>query len=268
MRLLAALAAVLAALTAPALAADLSAFAKWDETSTAKVDHAAWGAFLSRYVRAPAAKGEPARVAYGAVTPADKAALAAYVDAVQKVRPSGLRRDEAFVYWVNLYNAATVKLIVDRYPVKSITAIKSGLVSFGPWDGAAATVEGVRLSYNDIEHKILRASFKDNRVHYALNCASLGCPDLKATPWATATLGADLDAAAKAYINSPRGVRIEKGRLVASSIYKWFGEDFGGDDPGRLAHFRRYAEAPLAASLSKRTKIDGYAYDWALNDAR
>ena len=84
-------------------------------------------------------------------------------------------------------------------------------------------------------------------MHYALNCASIGCPNLKATPWIAATLDADLDAAARLYLNSPRGLRIEKGRLVASNIFKWFGEDFGGNDAGRLAHFRRYAEGPIAA---------------------
>lgn len=262
---------VLAAAAAPARADDLSKFAPRAATTAspaAPVDDVAWDAFLARYVKAPARPGEPARVAYGAVTPEDKSALDAYIRAMEAARPSTFARAEAFAYWVNLYNARTVKLILDRYPVKSIMNIRSGLVSIGPWDGDAATVEGVTLSFNDIEHKILRAEFKDNRVHYALNCASVGCPDLKASAWTATRLDADLDAAARRYINSPRGVRVDKDKLVASNIYKWFGEDFGGDDAGRLAHLRRYADPALAAALAGRTRIDRYAYDWSLNEAK
>ncbi|MBY0422188.1 MAG: DUF547 domain-containing protein, partial [Parvularculaceae bacterium] len=259
---------VFAALFAPARAADLSRFSRFDSASTTVIDHSAWTAFLARHVKAPAAPGEPARVAYAAATSEDKAALAAYLDTLQAVRPTTLRREEAFAYWINLYNAATVKLILDNYPVSSIMKIRGRLFSIGPWDRKAATVEGVDLSFNDIEHKILRAYFNDNRVHYALNCASIGCPDLKAEAWTAASLDADLDAAARRYVNSPRGVRVENGKLVASSIYQWFGGDFGGTDEGRLAHFRRYADPSLAAALAGATSVRGYGYDWKLNEAR
>lgn len=256
------------AFAAPARAADVEKFKSFSAESAAVVDHHLWAAFLSAYVRAPAALGAPALVAYGAVTPADRASLKAYVESLERVRPETLNHDEAFAYWANLYNAATVSLILDHYPLKSITKIKTSLISFGPWDMTAATVDGVALSFNDIEHKILRAGFHDNRVHYALNCASLGCPDLKATPWAAATLNADLDAAARNYVNSPRGVAVANGKVSASSIYKWFGEDFGGDDAGRLAHFRRYANPPLKAALEKAEKISDYSYNWSLNEAK
>lgn len=256
----------LLAMIGVAKAADLSKFSVFDAKSAVAVDHAAWGAFLKTYAR-PQTAGSPTLVAYGKVTSADKAALKAYIAKVSAIRPQTLSRDEAFAYWVNIYNAETVSLIVDAYPVKSIRDIKSGPVSFGPWDKKVLTVDGAALSLNDVEHKILRAFFKDNRVHFAVNCASIGCPNLRAVPWTAATLNADLDAAARDYVNSPRGLSAAGGKIIASSIFQWYGKDFGGSDAAILASLAKYAAPALKNQIAAAGKIDRYVYDWRLNVA-
>lgn len=124
------------------------------------------------------------------------------------------------------------------------------------------------MSLDDIEHETMRPTFRDPRVHYAVNCASIGCPNLWPRAWRATTLERQLDAAAAAFVNHPRGVTVlPDGRLRTSSIYSWFREDFGGSEAGVVAHLRRYAAAPLAARLTERTAIAGDSYDWALNNA-
>jgi Protein of unknown function, DUF547 len=202
---------------------------------------------------------------------ADLERLSAYVASLQAMTPSDMGRDQAFAFWINLYNAATLKVVLDHYPVKSIRDIQStgtGLLDFkaGPWRTKDLSVEGVAMSLDDIENAVLRPSFKDPRVHYAINCASIGCPNLKRTPWIAKTLDADLDAAARAYINHPRGVSIgPDGGVRVSSIYRWFQQDFGSSEKGAIAHLRTYAEPGLAAKLAGKTSIAGDDYDWSLN---
>ncbi len=234
---------------------------------------AVYGALLKRYVHAMADGVNRVDYAAWRRTPADRARLEAYIAGMQRRRPSGMTRKAAFAYWVNLYNAVTLKVVLDRYPVRSIREIKSDSffdpkAYLGPWRTKRVRVERRMLSLDDIEHSVLRARFKDPRVHYAVNCASFGCHNLMARPWAAARLEADLDRAARAYVNHPRGVRvIGPGRLRVSKIYQWFKADFGNADAGVLAHLRRYADPRLAEPL-RRGVIDGYDYDWSLNELR
>lgn len=239
-----------------------------DPAASRTVDHGPWQRFLSAHVVAGA--DGIARVAYGKVGADDKAALDAYVRALSAEPVSRLTRAEQRAYWINLYNAATVRLVLERYPVASIRDINisPGLFSSGPWGKALFAVEGEALSLNDIEHRILRPIWKDPRIHYALNCASLGCPDLLAEAFTAANAEGLLDRAAVAFVNHPRGARVEGGRLRVSSIYEWFQEDFGGNEAGVIEHLRRYAAGPLAQSLAGVRTIASHAYDWALNDAR
>lgn len=241
-------------------------WASADAGSPEAVDHAAWDAFLAAYV-ATAPDGVN-RVAYGAVTAADRAALQGYLDRLQAIEVSALSRDEQLAYWVNLYNARTVALILEHYPVSSIRDITFGFLSFGPWDEPMLTVEGRALSLNDVEHQIVRPVWQDQRIHYVLNCAASGCPNLGLRAYTGATIDAAMDSAARAYINDPRGARFDaEGRLTVSKIYGWFQEDFGDDHAGVLAELRRYAEPDLLARLEGRDRIDAYDYDWSLNDA-
>jgi hypothetical protein len=239
-----------------------------DPASTAEIDHAAWGVLLARYVKADT--GGVNRFDYALVSAADREALRGYVSRLSSVAIGRYARPEQLAYWINLYNALTVQVILDHYPVASIRDIdiSPGLFADGPWGAKLATVDGQPVALNDIEHRILRPIWRDPRIHYAVNCASVGCPNLAAVPYRRATVERMLEDAARVYVNSHRGVRIEDGRLIVSSIYVWFGDDFGGGDAAVIEHLRRHAEAPLREALRGRTAIDGHAYDWSLNGAR
>ena len=206
------------------------------------------------------------RFDYGALqaSKADTALLANYIEELSQEKPSAMPRNEAMAYWANLYNALTVQVVAQNYPVKSIRNIKSGRRK-GPWKRKLVNVEGKDLTLDNIEHDIMRPTYKTPLVHYMVNCASLGCPNLKTSPWQAETLEADMEAAARAYINSSRGVVFNKNKVQASRIYRWFKKDFGNSESGVLAHLMKYADADLQTRLKDRSKIDKYGYDWALN---
>jgi len=246
-------------------------FAPNAEESADIVDHAAWNRLLDAYV----VKGKDGlnRVAYKRFKSAGHEALKAYLVKLQATDVRKLGRAEQFAFWVNLYNAKTIDIVLDKYPVASIKDIRLGgglfaVVTGGPWKKQVVTVNGVKLSLDDIEHKILRALFKDARVHYAVNCASVGCPNLRRAAFTGATLEAQLDAGASDYINSPRGFVQKGGGITASKIYTWFKADFGGSAKGAIAHALKYAKPELAAALKAAGDINDYAYDWQLNDAK
>jgi hypothetical protein len=240
-------------------------WAAHDATSTVWIDHGDWTRFLRKYV-----KPDPAglnRVDYRGVTPADRQALAGYIARLAALPVSRFSRPEQRAYWINLYNALTVDQVLTHYPLKSIRDISSGLFGSGPWDESLVKIEGEEVSLNDIEHRILRPIWKDPRIHYAVNCASVGCPNLLRSAFTAGAAETMLEQAAKAYVNSPRGTRIDGDGLTVSSIYVWFQDDFGGTDAGVIDHLRRYADAPLKERLAGRDSIDGHAYDWSLNEA-
>lgn len=235
--------------------------------SSQQVDHQAWSDWLQTYlVQAP---GEVTRVRYAAVSAADRKALQDYLDRLQETAVSQLNRQQQQAYWINLYNAATIDVVLQHYPVDSILDIdiSPGLFARGPWGKKLLTVEGQAVSLNDIEHRILRPIWQDPRIHYAVNCASVGCPDLRTTAYTADDLDQQLDAAARAYVNHPRGVSIEDGDLIVSSIFDWFEADFGDSEAEVIRHLQRYADAPLKTQLQGFDDIDDDRYDWSLNDA-
>ncbi|MEO1019785.1 MAG: DUF547 domain-containing protein [Pseudomonadota bacterium] len=232
--------------------------------AAATVDHAAWTTFLGRYL-VPREDGTDL-VAYDRVTAEDRAALEAYIEALEAAPVSRLDRDEQLAYWLNLYNARTVLLILENAPVASIRDIKEGFFSIGPWGQELMEVEGQSLSLNDIEHGIVRPIWQDPRVHYGFNCAATGCPDLYSEAFTGATIDTVLDQQARIYVNDPRGVTVEPdGSLTLSKIYLWFREDFGEDYADLIGHLEGFAEPALASTLKARPSVDGYAYDWSLN---
>jgi hypothetical protein len=245
-------------------------WARWqahDRESRATIDHGAWDRFLKRYVVA----GEQGMnlVDYRGVTAIDRESLGGYIALLAAVRISRFNRTEQLAYWINLYNALTVKVVLDRYPVETIRDIdiSPGLFADGPWGRKLVTVEGEEISLNDIEHRILRPAWRDNRVHYAVNCASIGCPNLRRMAFTGATVDGMLTQAARDYVNSPRGVSIRDGIVTVSKIYDWFYEDFGGSDKDVLNHLMQYAEPHLRRRLAQIGEIHDVAYDWRLNDA-
>ena len=243
---------------------------KWQDHSpgsTSSINHNAWDHLLQKYLITDHPSGIN-RFRYADVSPIDQENLASYIDMLEDVRVSALNRAEQKAYWINLYNSLTVKVILDHYPVQSITNIdiSPGFFSNGPWDAKLLAIEKEKVSLNDIEHRILRPIFKDNRLHYALHCASLGCPNLQPVGFTSANTEALLEKGARDYINSPRGASMVKGKLQVSSIYKWFQEDFGGTEKGVTAHLKKYALEPLSITLQTYQKGLRFDDDWSLNE--
>lgn len=250
-------------LASPVVAQSVSGFAA-NRAGSATADHSAFDVLLSR--RARNSRDGVVRVDYAGwrASASDRAALKAYIAALSRMSPLTLTRPEQFAFWTNLYNAVTIDVVLDAWPVRSIRDIRSGLVA-GPWKRKSATVAGVDLSLDDIEHNILRKGWTEPRVHYAVNCASYSCPNLPLRAFRGATLGPALDAAARAYVNHSRAVRFDGDALVVSSIYEWYADDFGASDASVIAHLLRYAAAPLRVRLQAATRIDRNVYDWSLN---
>lgn len=268
-------AAILSAFSVP-VAADISKFSKFTSKAAIAVDHSAWDKLLKTYV-VPGADGLN-RVRYKAFKAVGRTDLKGYIKSLEAVSPTTLSRSEQFAYWANLYNAKTINVVLDAYPVKSIRdiSIKGGLLGFlkksvgagGPWKAKIMKVEGEQLSLDDIEHGILRAFFKDPRVHYAVNCASVGCPNLQVAAFTGTKLEKMLNAGAKSYVNSPRAFISRNGDIKASSIYQWFQSDFGGSAQGVLRHAAKYAGPKLKSKLAASRQITEYGYNWSLNDVR
>lgn len=235
--------------------------------STRTVEHGRWAAFLGRYL----VRGDDGitRVRYSAVSAADRLSLTTYLGTLEATPVDLLDGPEQMAFWINLYNALTVQLILEHAPQRSIREIdiSPGLFARGPWGRKLVTVMGEPLSLDDIEHRILRPIWRDARIHYAVNCASLGCPDLRAEPYEAARLESQLAEQAQRFVNHPRGCRIEQGELYVSSIYDWFVEDFGGNAAGVIAHLEEHAAPALRNRLEPILFISGHSYDWSLNAA-
>jgi hypothetical protein len=193
-----------------------------------------------------------------------EALLDRYLDQLAGVDPDGLADKERFAFYTNAYNAWTLKLILDHYP--GIESIKdAGRLWQSPWKKKIARIGGGLLSLDEIEHDILRARYRDPRVHFAVNCASKGCPPLYGEPFTGRDLDRQLDHVTRAFINDPARYRLEGDTLHVSRIFKWFAEDFS-DDP--VGFFKAYAEEPLRSKLDAvpgDLHVSYLDYDWSLN---
>ena len=233
-----------------------------DETSMGRIDHSAWETFLLNYIR-PGEDGIH-RVAYGQVSSSDRKALDDYLESLGELNITDYRRSEQMAYWINLYNALTVDLILDHYPIASIRKLRDQAA--GPWEQKLITIDGVPLSLDDIEKRILKPIWRDQRIQYALSCGAIGCPNLQAIPYSGSMLEKQLSDVAMAYINDKRCITIDGDELRVSSLYRWNMEDFGGSDRGIIHHLMAYAAPELAMALQKFDRIHGDGFDWRLND--
>ena len=229
-----------------------------NEANSEQVSHQSWQQFLDSYL---VKQGQNTLVRYQAVTKADKSKLNQYIRQLEQVNPLEYSKAEQYAYWVNLYNAVTVDLILDAYPVKSITQL-GGLFSFGPWGDNVVSVNGKSLTLNDIEHRILRPIWQEPRTHYAVNCASLGCPNLQPQAFTADNTETLLEQAASEFVNSDKGVLVKNSKLQLSSIYEWFDVDFGNREQ-LIKHLNQYRTKPVPSAI----KIS-YDYDWSLNQAK
>jgi len=248
---------LLIALTPLAAGTLAEEFSPYGAGSSLSVDHSPWAGILDAYLTANHPSGVN-RFDYDAVSSGDRRILADYLESLESVDVAALDRDEQMAYWINFYNALTVEVILDHYPLDSIRDISR------PWTTPLVTVGGIELSLDDIEHEILRPIWGDPRIHYAVNCASIGCPNLADQPFTANRLEEMLDNAAREYVNHPRGVGFDGRRITLSSIYKWYDEDFGDRD--QLAdHLLKYADSETADELRNYSGRFRYDYDWELN---
>jgi hypothetical protein len=194
----------------------------------------------------------------------DENRLDAYLESLAKIDPASLPRNQRFAFYVNAYNAWTIKLILSWYP--GVTSIKElGSLFKSPWKRKFVKIGGKTITLDHIEHGILRPEFKDPRVHFAVNCASRGCPQLYGEPFTGAQLDVQLNAVTHLFINDPRLNRLEDNTLYVSSIFKWFSEDFNDDI---ISFIERYAAPGLKNAIAARRpslKIKYLDYDWSLN---
>ena len=238
-----------------------------DESSVEHIAHGAWQDILDVYV-APDSSGVNLVDYEGLSASAeDTAKLTSYLDHLQGLDPRAYSRAEQMAYWINFYNALTVKVVLDGYPVDTIRDIHEGVVPYtGPWDDVHANVAGEDLTLNHMEHGILRPIWQDRRIHYAVNCAAYGCPHLLDTAFTAENTEALLEIGARDYVNNPRGVDVvDDDFIVISSIYDWYTEDFGDTEESVMAHLIQYADDDLAEFLKGFEGFIEYDYDWSLN---
>ena len=187
-----------------------------------------------------------------------------YLRVLEKIDTGTLSRNEQFAFYVNAYNAWTIKLILSGYPgIKSIKDLGSLFKS--PWKKKICRIDGDVITLDDIEHNILRPKFKDPRVHFAINCAAKSCPPLRSEPYLEDRLDQQLDEMTSAFINDPASNRYDDRTLYVSSIFKWFAEDFNNDV---VSFFLKYAQGKLKRQLESNKgeiKVKYLDYDWSLN---
>ncbi len=239
----------------------------------ASPENAAYARVLERFVTGDA------HVRYAALK-AEPADLDAYLESLASVDAADLEalpEKERIAFWINSYNAITLKTIVDGYPIqgRGLSALRYPSSSIrqisGAWTDRSWVVAGNKVSLDDIENQTLRKHFREPRVHMALVCAALGCPPLRAEPYAGARLDEQLDDQARRYLASPFGMKLEpeRHRITVSAIFKWFAGDFNKED-GVRAFLTRYAPTGAArtALADPKTKIVFLDYDWTLNEAQ
>jgi hypothetical protein len=193
--------------------------------------------------------------------------LKEYLEHLAGINPDELSREDAFAYYINLYNAATIDLVLENYP--GIDSIKDIGGFFGnPWRIEFITLKGKKVHLDHVEHEILRPDFKDPRLHFAVNCASLGCPPLHGKPFEGKTLDATLDELTRQNMADPAHTRLEGDNLYISKVFDWFGEDWGRKED-KVAFVRKYSSSEQAAEIDQlggRLDLKYSQWDWTLND--
>ena len=164
-------------------------------------------------------------------------------------------------FWINAYNAFTVKLILDHYPVNSIKDISEGMTMISSsWDLKFFTIGGVEFDLNTIEHEILRSKFPDYRVHFAVNCASKSCPRLRNEAYVGNRLNEQLEDQAKYFINNSFKNKITSSSTQISSIFSWFSSDFTLEQT-LVSILEKYH-----SEFNSNNPIEYLPYDWTLNE--
>ena len=187
----------------------------------------------------------------------DKTKLQEYLDLLSDKAPEdSWSSDKELAYWINVYNAFTVKLIVDNYPCSSITDLEGGK----PWDKKFITIGTKTYSLNQVENDIIR-EFGEPRIHFAVNCASGSCTKLLNKAFTESNLDAEMDKQTKYYINDAAQNKLTATSIEISQIFNWYKDDFGGD-AGVITFINKFSNTKVNAGAS----ISYKEYDWSLND--
>ena len=226
-------------------------------------EHRQWTAILDDYVRNGA-------VDYRGLADHGQPALQAYLDELAAASPneSDWTREERMAFWVNAYNAFTIRLILDHYPLTSIRSIgflplaafRAKFIPLGP--------RRTSISLNTVENDILRKQFNDARIHFAIVCASRSCPELRSEAYGASVIDQQLDMAARAFLGDPSKNRWEEATrtLHLSSIFKWFRDDFERENKTLPAFVSRYLPSSRAAAIAEgNVRVVFLDYDWSLN---
>ncbi|MEQ8332596.1 DUF547 domain-containing protein [Nisaea sp.] len=226
------------------------------------VDHRLWDRFLGKYRRLRS--DHVPLLPYGEIASAEWELLDTYLGGLAATPVRSLDRPEQYAFWLNLHNALVVRLISRAYLVLSVRDIDFG--DGTPWNRPIVEVEGRPLSLADIRDGILRAIWRDGRVHYGLCYGAIGSPGLLAQAFTGETVDRMLDEQALDFVNHPRGVWADGRAATLSGLYDWYAADFGGSRQAVLSHLRLYALPALRPMLAEDVAVS-YAFDWSLNDA-
>jgi hypothetical protein len=225
--------------------------------------HPAWNALLGKHV-VLLDGGKASQMNYGAIA-AERAALLDYLKALARVGEAefnGWTKAEQVAFLINAYNAYTVEKILTRYPdIRSIWDF--GKLFGNPFRDEFFSLLGRKMSLDGIEHEILRKRYREPRIHYAVNCASIGCPMLREEAYVAPRLERQLEEQAVRFLSDRSRNRWHGGRLEVSKIFDWYKEDF---EP-REEYFARYAGI-LGVPKGERPRLHFLDYDWSLNDSR
>lgn len=221
------------------------------------VQHGEWDALVKKHV------SKNGMVDYQGFLK-DKKQLQVYLDKLSANKPtSKWSKNEKMAFWINAYNAFTVKLILDNYPIKSIKDIKRGIPFVNSvWDIAFIPMGKEKIDLNYIEHTILRKEFKDPRIHAAINCASFSCPLLRNEAYYASRLDEQLNDAMRRFVNDPQRNQLDKSNIKISKIFSWFAGDFKVNGSSVVDYLNKYAKKRVQSNA----KIDFLEYQWELND--
>lgn len=239
-------------------------WASYTQSSTIKIDHNDWQMILDDYLVTDT-DSDVNLFDYEGLLDDGRDVLDDYVLALESTDPLELDKFEQKAYWINLYNVLTVQLILDNYPLLSITELGSSKLEFGPWNEIATRINDIDLSLNNIEHNIIRPLYNDYRIHFAVNCASIGCPDLAQEAFVAESLDDQLDAAAAEYLKHPRGIQFNGEQLVLSSLFDWYADDFGSDLADILNTLGKHTSSDITESLTQYSGKPEFFYDWSIN---
>ena len=222
---------------------------KYQISTNTIIDHSIWDRLLQKYV------SNEGRVNYEGFQ-IDETKFDSYLNLLSKTSPKEFwSRNETLSFWINVYNAYTVKLILNNYPIQSIKDISK------PWNKRFIKIDDKWYTLNDIEHRIIR-KMDEPKIHFALVCAALSCPKLHNRAFTAKNLESNLNQLTREFLNDGSKNRLDKNTIEISKLFKWYGSDFKTNNKRLIDFINQYSDVQIS-SKAKTTYMD---YDWRLNE--